>query len=45
MSIYLECSARQRVQALFDANSFHEWLPPAQRLSSPHLAQLGVPSS
>ncbi|USP48853.1 biotin-independent malonate decarboxylase subunit beta [Alcaligenes faecalis] len=45
MSSYLECSARQRVQALFDANSFHEWLPPAQRLSSPHLAQLGVPSS
>ncbi len=45
MSSYLECSARQRVQALFDANSFHEWLPPAQRLSSPHLAQLGVPSA
>ncbi|GHC45722.1 biotin-independent malonate decarboxylase subunit beta [Alcaligenes pakistanensis] len=45
MSSYLECSARQRVQALFDAHSFHEWLPPAQRLSSPHLAQLGVPSS
>lgn len=45
MSSYLECSARQRIQALFDANSFHEWLPPAQRLSSPHLAQLGVPSS
>src|SRR5205085_9054931 len=25
--------------------SFHEWLPPAQRLTSPHLAQLGVPSA
>ena len=45
MSSYLECSARQRVQALFDANSFYEWLPPAQRLSSPHLAQLGVPAA
>lgn len=42
---YLESTARQRVQALFDAGSFHEWLPPAARLSSPHLAQLGVPSS
>jgi len=26
-----------------DAGSFHEWLPPAERLTSPHLAQLGVP--
>ncbi|RMX06618.1 biotin-independent malonate decarboxylase subunit beta [Corticibacter populi] len=45
MSSYLESTARQRVQALFDAGSFQEWLPPAARLSSPHLAQLGVPSS
>lgn len=45
MSSYLESTARQRVQGLFDPGSFHEWLPPAQRLSSPHLAQLGVPSS
>jgi malonate decarboxylase beta subunit len=46
MSIsFAECTARERVQSLFDAGSFHEWLPPAERLSSPHLAQLGVPSS
>lgn len=45
MSSYLESTARQRVQALVDAGSFHEWLAPAARLSSPHLAQLGVPSS
>ncbi len=42
---YAECSARERVQRLFDSGSFHEWLPPAERLTSPHLAQLGIPSS
>lgn len=40
---YAECTARERVAALLDAGSFHEWLPPAERLTSPHLAQLGVP--
>ncbi|WP_083749133.1 biotin-independent malonate decarboxylase subunit beta [Pelomonas sp. KK5] len=40
---YLECSARQRLKLLLDEGSFHEWLPPAERLMSPHLAQLGVP--
>lgn len=42
---YAECSARERVRCLLDSGSFHEWLPPAERLMSPHLAQLGVPSS
>ncbi len=41
---YAECSARERLALLLDAGSFHEWLPPAERLTSPHLAQLGVPS-
>jgi malonate decarboxylase beta subunit len=40
---FAECTARQRLQALLDAGSFHEWLPPSERLTSPHLAQLGVP--
>lgn len=40
---YAECSARQRLALLVDPGSFHEWLPPAERLTSPHLAQLGVP--
>ena len=40
---YAECTARQRIERLFDAGSFHEWLPPRERLMSPHLAQLGVP--
>jgi len=42
---YAECSARERLLRIVDPGSFHEWLPPAERLSSPHLAQLGVPSS
>lgn len=42
---YSECTARERVAHLTDAGSFHEWLPPAERLTSPHLAQLGVPSA
>ncbi len=42
---YAECSARERIAALFDAGSFHEWLPPAARVMSPHLAQLGVPAA
>jgi len=42
---YAECSARERLARLLDADTFHEWLPPAQRLTSPHLAQLGVPGA
>lgn len=45
MISYAECSARERLAQVLDAGSFHEWLPPAERLTSPHLAQLGVPSS
>lgn len=45
MISYAECSARERIAQLLDAGSFHEWLPPAERVTSPHLAQLGVPSS
>jgi malonate decarboxylase beta subunit len=42
---FAECSARERIQRLFDAGSFHEWLPPCARVMSPHLAQLGVPAA
>lgn len=45
MISYAECTARERLAHLLDAGSFHEWLPPAERLTSPHLAQLGVPSA
>lgn len=42
---FAECTARERLDLLLDQGSFHEWLPPAQRLTSPHLAQLGVPAA
>jgi malonate decarboxylase beta subunit len=45
MISYAECSARERLARVLDAGSFHEWLPPAQRLTSPHLAQLGLPAA
>ena len=45
MISFAECSARERLALLVDPGSFHEWLPPAMRLTSPHLAQLGVPSA
>jgi malonate decarboxylase beta subunit len=45
MSSYLELSARERIQRLFDPDSFEEFLPPAERVISPHLAQLDVPVS
>ncbi|CAN7742467.1 biotin-independent malonate decarboxylase subunit beta [Variovorax sp. LjRoot290] len=45
MISYAECSARERLALLLDPESFHEWLPPAERVTSPHLAQLGVPSA
>ncbi|MEY4415520.1 MAG: hypothetical protein RIQ53_2813 [Pseudomonadota bacterium] len=42
---WAECTARERLDALVDAGSFHEWLPPAERVSSPHLAALGLPQA
>ncbi|MGJ9416721.1 biotin-independent malonate decarboxylase subunit beta [Massilia sp. CMS3.1] len=45
MSSYLECNARERIARLFDPGSFEEFLPPAARVVSPHLAQLDAPVS
>lgn len=45
MISFAECSARERLALLLDKGTFHEWIPPAERLTSPHLAQLGVPSA
>lgn len=42
---FAECSARERLALLLDAGSFEEWLPPAARVTSPHLAQLGLPAA
>jgi malonate decarboxylase beta subunit len=45
MISYVECTARERLAQVLDPGSFHEWLPPSARVTSPHLAQLGVPSA
>jgi malonate decarboxylase beta subunit len=42
---FAECPARERIDRLLDAGTFHEWLPPVARVTSPHLAQLGVPAA
>ena len=42
---FAELTARERIAHLLDADAFQEWLGPAQRITSPHLAQLGVPYS
>jgi len=42
---FSESTARERVKHLLDAHSFLEILGPAERVVSPHLALLGVPSS
>jgi malonate decarboxylase beta subunit len=38
-----EATARRRLAALLDPGSFVESLPPAARVTSPHLATLGLP--
>ncbi|MYM39319.1 biotin-independent malonate decarboxylase subunit beta [Duganella qianjiadongensis] len=40
---YQEATARERLQQLFDAGSFEEFLPPSARVISPHLGQLNAP--
>jgi malonate decarboxylase beta subunit len=42
---FSESTARERVSHLLDTHSFQEILGPAERVVSPHLALLGVPSS
>jgi len=42
---YYESSARARIAGLLDAGSFDEWLPAAERLTSPHLATLEQPAA
>lgn len=42
---YYESNARARIAGLLDADSFHEWLPAAARVTSPHLATLELPAA
>jgi len=45
VSSYLEFNARERIHRLFDEGTFEEFLPPSERVVSPHLAQLEAPVS
>ncbi len=42
---YYENSARARITGMLDADSFHEWLSVAERVTSPHLAILEQPAA
>ena len=42
---YYESSARARIAGLLDTDSFDEWLPAADRVTSPHLATLEQPAA
>lgn len=42
---WYESTARQRVSALLDSGSFQEFAPPQERLTSPHLASLDLPTA
>lgn len=42
---YYEAPARGRIDGLLDTGSFREWLPPAMRITSPHLAKLDLPGA
>jgi malonate decarboxylase beta subunit len=42
---YYESTARARIAGLLDDGSFDEWLPAAERVTSPHLATLEQPAA
>lgn len=42
---FFEASARERVHGVVDMDSFHEFIPPEARVSSPHMAMLEQPAA
>jgi malonate decarboxylase beta subunit len=42
---WYENTARGRIEALLDTGSFEEFLPPQERVVSPHLRQLDTPAA
>jgi malonate decarboxylase beta subunit len=42
---FYEASARERIAAILDPSSFRELLPPAARVTSPHLEALDLPAA
>jgi malonate decarboxylase beta subunit len=45
MTSYYEATARDRIAGLLDRGSFHEILPPQERVVSPHLIELDTPAA
>jgi malonate decarboxylase beta subunit len=42
---WFQATARQRVEGLLDSDSFTEFLPPSERVQSPHLQLFDLPSA
>jgi malonate decarboxylase beta subunit len=42
---WFQATARQRVEGLLDSDSFTEFLPPSERVQSPHLKLFDLPSA
>ncbi len=42
---WFQATARQRIAGFLDAGTFHEFLPPTERVQSPHLAQFDLPAA
>ena len=42
---WFQATARQRIAGFLDEGSFHEFLPPTERVQSPHLAQFDLPAA
>ncbi len=42
---WFQATARQRIAGFLDSDSFHEFLPPTERVQSPHLAQFDLPAA
>ena len=45
MTSYYEASARERLLGLLDPDTFHEFVPPQDRVVSPHLVELDTPAA
>ena len=42
---WFQATARQRIAGFLDEGTFHEFLPPSERVRSPHLARFDLPAA
>ena len=42
---WFQATARQRISGFLDEGTFHEFLPPTERVQSPHLAHFDLPAA